>query len=138
MIVGFTGTQEGMSLKQKENLRWFFDSMAITELRHGDCIGADEQAHDILLDSTIGYEDSVRIFLHPPANPSKRAYCDIGRTTYVKVTRLEEKDYLDRNKDIVDASQLLIVAPRTYDEEIRSGTWSTYRYAKGKIPRLIL
>jgi len=40
------------------------------------------------------------------------------------------KPYLERNHDIVDATDYLIFAPKTRHEQLRSGTWATYRYAK--------
>ena len=40
------------------------------------------------------------------------------------------RDYLDRNKDIVNNCDLLIAAPKENTEVLRSGTWSTVRYAK--------
>lgn len=42
---------------------------------------------------------------------------------------LEPKPYLVRNKDIVNASEGMLAAPRG-PEELRSGTWSTIRYAR--------
>ena len=41
-----------------------------------------------------------------------------------------EKRYLERNRDIVDACDILIACPRTLKEELRSGTWATVRYAR--------
>jgi predicted Rossmann fold nucleotide-binding protein DprA/Smf involved in DNA uptake len=40
------------------------------------------------------------------------------------------RPFLRRNRDIVDACQLLIVAPGEEAERRRSGTWATYRYAR--------
>jgi len=37
---------------------------------------------------------------------------------------------LVRNRDIVDATDMLIAAPATRKEVLRSGTWATIRYAK--------
>jgi len=42
----------------------------------------------------------------------------------------EEKPPLVRNRIIVNSSEVLIVAPRTKYKVLRSGTWSTYRYAR--------
>jgi hypothetical protein len=42
----------------------------------------------------------------------------------------ECKEYLDRNHDIVDSSDLLIAVSESTVEVLRSGTWATIRYAK--------
>ena len=39
------------------------------------------------------------------------------------------KPYLDRNRDIVDACEVLLATPDG-PERLRSGTWSTVRYAR--------
>jgi predicted Rossmann fold nucleotide-binding protein DprA/Smf involved in DNA uptake len=51
-----------------------------------------------------------------------------------------EKPYLARNRDIVLETIALIAAPAEPLEQIRSGTWSTVRFAKkqGKTVILIL
>ena len=48
MKIGFTGTQIGMSAEQKRMFSKICSAimidLIINELRHGDCIGADEDA----------------------------------------------------------------------------------------------
>jgi hypothetical protein len=118
MRVGFTGTSEGMSESQRNQLReWLSTHAPITEFHHGDCVGADHEAHQI----AIAYD--IDIYIHPPENASKRAWC--GGAVHIYPT----KPYLARNHDIVDLTDVLIVAPKTDTEELRSGTWATYRYA---------
>lgn len=115
--VGFTGTQEGMTMAQQLTLTkllrgrkgWF---------HHGVCIGSDEEAHDIA--KSLGY----LVAGHPPINPIKRAPCHGFDHLY------PEKDYIPRNHDIVDATEELIAAPAQDQEQLRSGTWATVRYAK--------
>lgn len=85
-------------------------------LHHGDCIGADAQAHDAA--RALGYH----IVLHPPTNPSRRAYCSADEEA-------PPLEYLARNKRIVESSELLIAGP-SGPERVRSGTWSTVRYAR--------
>jgi hypothetical protein len=116
MRVGFTGTRKKMTLAQ----RWtFLDLLRIStgELHHGDCIGADAGAHSLAVD--LGW----RIVIHLPADPTMRAWC---RPCSVM---LPPKPYLDRNRDIVLATEVLIEAPTEYVEQVRSGTWSTVRLA---------
>lgn len=124
MIVGFTGTQHGMSRPQAATLaaglRLLFT--AGDEFHHGDCVGADAEAHAIA--AGIGF----RIVVHPPTNPSKRAWCE-------GVIR-PAKPYLVRNHDIVDETDVLIATPRELTEELRSGTWATIRYARKLMRKL--
>jgi hypothetical protein len=106
-----------------DQLNTFFDligDIKPDEFHHGDCIGADKNAHDAVR-THVG--SVIRVIGHPPTNPSKRAFCECDRL-------LEEKEYLARNKDIVNASSALVVTPKEFEEQKRSGTWSTYRYAK--------
>lgn len=127
MKVGFTGTREGMSDHQK--CEFLIAIKGATEFHHGDCIGADEEA-DALARTIKG----IQIVIHPPDDPKYRAYCaKSGDIVW------EPLPYLERNQDIVDETERLIGAPKNNWEELRSGTWSTVRYARkqGK-PILIL
>ena len=117
MHVGFTGTQQGMTEKQKEVVLLLLESVESGgAFHHGDCIGADAQAATIA--RSIGYP----IKGHPPINDSKRAFFDSDDES-------EPKEYLVRNHDIVDESEIMIAAPKEEKEILRSGTWSTIRYA---------
>lgn len=123
--VGFTGTQNGMSDQQKIALKQFLEEYC-NEFHHGDCIGADEEAHQIAL--MIGIP---RIVIHPPIHVSKRAYCYHKYShEHSFVVQLPPKDYLDRNHDIVNDTMGLIAAPKSDQEELRSGTWATVRYSR--------
>lgn len=48
------------------------------------------------------------------------------------------KDLLARDKEIAAVSQLMIAAPRTDKEELRSGTWATVRYARKRLVPVIM
>ncbi len=124
MKIGFTGTQDGMTTAQREALMSIFDQIREpSELHHGDCIGSDAEAH-----STAAAFGIKRV-CHPPDSPTKRAFCKCEVT-------LPEKPYLARNHDIVDATDMLIATPKSDQEELRSGTWATIRYAR-KLKRAI-
>jgi hypothetical protein len=117
MRFGFTGTQEGMTPPQEYALEKYLQAYAgVAELHHGDCIGADAQAHALarFLD--------IAVHLHPPTIPDKRAFCRGAKTTS------RTKTYLVRNRDIVDLCDVLLAAVKG-PEEVHSGTWSTVRYA---------
>jgi hypothetical protein len=121
MKIGFTGTSQGMSEWQKAQLRIKIAHLGLIEFHHGDCVGADAEAHEIV--SVFFYN---KIVIHPPLNTSKEAFCQIRDGGEIRPA----KDYLTRNHDIVDETDLLIAAPLTTEEVLRSGTWATIRYAK--------
>lgn len=125
--LGFTGTQLGMTNMQAQTV---FDEMmlygqepdeAITEAHHGMCVGADREFHELL----DYLPKSIVVHGHPPLNTSKMAkglICDVMHLPL---------EYLARNRAIVDAANVLFAAPKG-EEELRSGTWSTVRYARRK------
>lgn len=125
--VGFTGTQRGMTAAQYaavgELLLARFPHAAVTTpvrsvtFHHGDCTGADEQAHVIA--RICGYF----IVVHPPTDPKKRAWCtgDFAMTP---------APYLERNAAIVRSTLELIATPGETAEQVRSGTWATIRQAR--------
>lgn len=117
MTSGFTGTQRGMTAAQAAVVRLLFSKLGVTELHHGDCIGADRHAH------LIACEMGIRVIIHPPSNDSKRAFCKGDETR-------PERDYLTRNRDIVIESDVIIATPKEEKEVLRSGTWSTIRRAR--------
>jgi hypothetical protein len=96
--------------------------MGANTLHHGDCVGADATAH------TVALEMGLRIVIHPPTYDIHRAFCLGPPTT---TTHLPPLAYIARNRKIVDAVDLLVALPYGYEQEVRSGTWSTYRYARG-------
>lgn len=119
--VGFTGTQHGMTHEQKVTviklLRELNSLPVVGTFRHGDCIGADKDAH--ALARSAGY----RIIVHPPDSDRKRAWCQGDEIWPMK-------PYLIRNHDIVDNSDRVVACPKLVYEELRSGTWATIRYAR--------
>lgn len=116
MKIGFTGTRQGMTRLQGQALKDMLCD-AEGEFHHGDCLGADHEAHD------IATELHLFTVAHPPSDTRLRAFTVANRI-------MEPLPYLERNRNIVRATDLLIAAPREMQEEIRSGTWSTVRYAR--------
>lgn len=119
MKIGFTGTQIGMSLNQKEQFVLKLYELNPSEFHHGDCIGADAEAHDIVRE----FFPEIKIIGHPPNISTKRAFkeCNEYRSLL---------PYLERNHNIVDDTDFLIGAPKEDTEVLRSGTWATIRYSK--------
>lgn len=119
MIVGFTGTRNGMTAAQKREVRGLL--RGVHEARHGDCIGSDEDFHKICL--SLG----IRVVIHPPSDDRLRAFCE-------DAYRIEEpRPYLDRNHAIVRQCDLLIGTPKEVKEPRPGrgqGTWSTIRFAR--------
>ena len=115
--IGFTGTRQGLSERQKSALRDLLASHPGAILHHGDAIGADAEAHDIAV------ELDCSIVIHPPNDVTQRAF------KIAALTRAP-RAYLDRNKVIVRETSFLIAAPAMEVEQLRSGTWSTVRYAR--------
>jgi hypothetical protein len=117
VIVGFTGTRRGMTAYQKAKLRELLEESGCIRFHHGDCLGADAEAHDIAAD--LG----LRTIVHPPDITTYRAWC---KGTVVR----PERPYLTRNRDIVLECDVLFAAPAQALEIQRSGTWSTVRVAR--------
>lgn len=128
--IGFTGTKEGTTRKQHAALYEVIQSLLPDEFHHGDCVGADEEAHKVVCEVML-----VRpghIFLHPPLDTKFRAYCGQWELPAgCSLTELPALDYLHRNKRIVmRCPNYLIACPAQVQEQLRSGTWATIRYAR--------
>jgi hypothetical protein len=117
MKLGMTGNRFGMSDVAKKRLIEFIESNNITEVHHGDCVGADKDFHDIC------ESFNIKIIIHPPIIDDLRAFCKSD-------VILEPKDYHVRNNYIVDSTDMLIGFPNSKKETLRSGTWSTIRHAR--------
>lgn len=138
MLIGFTGTQSGLVSFQLEKVAEILQVKLCSEFLHGDCIGADEMANKIALDCGV-----KQFTIYPPDNPKKRAFCFDKEhltkhlrqiTPYlirdgINVRWMPIEPYLKRNKAIVDACTFLIACPKEHRHSVRSGTWSTIRYA---------
>jgi hypothetical protein len=119
MKLGFTGTREGMTDKQRREFTQLIAQKQPTEFHHGDCIGSDEQARNIVRDVA----PKCRIVVHPPAIIELRAWT---RGDLI----LPARPYLVRKHDIVDAVDELVATLRSGMEEVCSGSWATVRYAR--------
>ena len=119
-----------MTARQKQTLiqllHLFVDEGEVS-FHHGDCIGADKQAFDMITELVEG----VYTVAHPCTLEEQRAYTKSDRI-------LPPKPPIARNHDIVDMVSLMIACPRTMKEEVRSGTWATIRYARDVYRPLII
>ena len=156
MIAGFTGTKHGMSQCQRDKFGSLMDGLAeyLHGFCHGDCIGADEQAH------YVAFHIGLPIYIYPPNKSIYRSniftelsnlyregifkakFYDDGRSLFYggskmsgdnfKIGFYPEDEYLKRNRAIVKRSDILIATPGQREEILHSGTWSTVRYARKK------
>jgi hypothetical protein len=130
MRVGFTGTRDGMTFGQAVAFNGIVASTAdMTVFRHGCCLGADEQAAR----AVNLLNPSPTIFGHLSDVPAMTSQEAVG---YCDDTAQPERP-LDRNKHIVDGCDILIACPKG-PEELRSGTWSTVRYARKKGKQVVI
>jgi hypothetical protein len=137
MNVGFSGTRQGLTDKQKASLKNLLFKIKHKKsniiFHHGDCIGADECLHELLAIENI----PNKIVVHPPDNSNLRAFVPLNHSS-IEIEITEEKEYLARNRDIVDSSELVIICPKEHEEILRSGTWNVYRYSKKKNKVIII
>lgn len=123
MKIGFTGTRQGMTAAQRSAFKEILAKIDVDEFHHGDCIGADADAHHIIRDLFPG----CTIISHPPVDNSQRAGCesDFAR---------RPKPFLVRNHDIADEADILIGCPKEGHEIKRgtrgAGTWATIHYGR--------
>jgi len=120
MKIGFTGTQTGITPPQFDLLVEVLQELhEVTEAHHGDCLGADRE-FSIIVDCIFG---TGKIHCHPPEDGKKRAFCRVD-------VMYEALPFLVRNHNIVNKTDILIACPKGMNEEVRSGTWATVRFAR--------
>lgn len=124
-VLGVTGSQLGASTAQLHTFKsWVLENWDKIEAVHnGCCVGWDTQVAYILHGN--GLEELV--VWHPPSNSDKQG---IFQRDWPMGEWRKPKPYLDRNWDIAKECDVVIGAPRTDEEQIRSGTWATLRYAR--------
>ncbi len=128
IIIGVTGTRKGQAATQLINasaiLRQYRKQGALW-MHHGDCVGSDDEMAQTW--RAIG----GKLHGHPPSDPKLRAFLRSDAEE-------RERNYLDRNRDIVDTATVVIATPREMTEQARGGTWSTIRYARMRGKRLLI
>ncbi|HET7584983.1 MAG TPA: hypothetical protein VFK13_08750 [Gemmatimonadaceae bacterium] len=117
MIIGVTGTRRGISIAQLRAYTMLLDQNRPAEVHHGDAVGADAELHRAA--RALGF----RIVVHPPLGKKHRAFCE-GDVVH------RPKSREARDRDVVDASDLLFAAPAEPGVEgPNTGTWYTVQYA---------
>lgn len=123
--VSFTGTQLGMTLLQQTTVGRMLAKLKAKHGDrlygvHGDCVGADEMFDGLCA------AHGIRRGIYPSDVEEKRAHCERRGADVLA----QPAPPLERNTPIAAAGDLLIAAPKEYDEEMRSGTWATVRRAR--------
>jgi len=147
--IGFSGTQSGMSQGQKANFKYFLNQFNCISFSHGDCTGADYEAHGIVeqyFETLLAHHPDCepKIVVRPAINPMKRAYV-LGREHQFLVggfikdgiiyEQVSPAKYLERNKHIVETTDLLLACPKEQEMTMRSGTWATIRFAWSQVSK---
>jgi hypothetical protein len=117
MKLGFTGTREGMSSDQVHVVTALVLALEPEEIHHGDCVGSDEDMHNIALNLEIP------VVIHPPSKSALRA-------NRIEGTIREPKAYLARDRDIVAETDVLLATPLGMSEKSSGGTWATINMAR--------
>lgn len=132
MKIGITGSRVGpVSDEQSNALHATLKTYRaqINDFFHGCCIGVDEEA------TMLAFDLKYHIVGFPPIN--KKLASDVAMSLSHELR--PEAEYLERDRAIVEASDLLLVVPKSFNKEMKSGTWYTYRYAiLVNTPRLII
>jgi hypothetical protein len=133
MRIGITGSRHGLTNAQKVTVTHLVDKLQSeptsesNELHHGACLGADEW---------FVTEFRTR-FLNIHAYPSTLREWWSDKALDSSTDFQMSQPPLVRNRDIVDASDVLIAMPDS-PERLRSGTWATVRYAIGQRKRIYI
>lgn len=123
MRIGVTGTREGSNSHQLLKVIEFMESLgAGHELHHGDCSGVDIEV------AAAAKELGWRIVCHPPKSTETQGHFGGDEIR-------QPLGYLQRDRNIVDEVEILIVVPLQNSWQPKGGTWYTHDYAvkKGKI-----
>lgn len=111
MKLGVTGTRHGLTILQQGAAAGELHRLRLTgfdELHHGDCRGVDAELAE------IARVEGYRLVCHPPSNDRLRAFV-------VSEEMRAAKEYLVRNRDIVDEADMMLACPDG-PRKPRSGT----------------
>lgn len=119
---GVTGTRGALTAFQRANLMRLMAELAPPRVSHGDCTGADAEAHAIA--RALG----CYVIVNPPSSAAYRAFCDPGPRGEIR----SPASYLARNRAIVTQAAYLVALPAGQRPACPagSGTWTTVGYAE--------
>ena len=125
LVIGITGTREGMSDIQRTKFTsavvGLIKKFGVENIKfvHGDCLGVDVQAAEIVT------ELGIYTIARPPIKEEQRAFHKSNEI-------LEQEGYLERDRKIVDTSDVMFVITKNDNLNLKSGTIYTYKYALKK------
>lgn len=127
MIIGFTGTREGLT---NQRLAWLYRlfedaSPDLLTVHHGACVGADASVHSIAL------EAGVHIHVWPPVDT--KYLVQECLSSHELVTVHHAMPYLVRDREIVRAAGGLVALPKQNEQPDRllwGDTWYTVNFAE--------
>jgi hypothetical protein len=130
--LGVAGSRNGATAAQRiamQNVIWSF--LPISESHHGDCIGVDDLFAEMIEAVIEVVGNPTTRYVYPADVPNNlRAF----RTGIIAPT----KPPLERNKDLVDACNVLIAVPSGPETYRGSGTWACIRYARSVGRRIVI
>jgi hypothetical protein len=126
--LGFAGTVRGMTAAQQQNLLAFVKANDVTEFRSGGCVGADQEATEIVCVHTTAKVIVCRQLV-------EKIESKLVLAVAAEVVKQPRKA-VRRNKEVVDASDVVILAPKANDTE--GGTLSTFKYARWACKRVLI
>jgi len=132
MKLGFAGTVRGMTDAQLAAFKSWIEPIAgqVAEFRSGGCIGADEHATAIVCETT-----AAQIILHRQnRKKNESAKCvAVAASTFTPPAKPDL-----RNAALVDAVDVMVLAPRRRGLDQNGGTFGALRYAKWRGKPLVI
>ncbi len=116
MIIGFTGTRNGMTPAQRERVHSLLWEWKDASALHGDCVGADADFH------------RLAVYLDMPTLCRPCTFTSMRANTGAREIA-EPTNPMARNREIAKQCDVLIGCPPNGVELKKgSGTWATIRY----------
>lgn len=133
LSLGFTGTRLGMTDEQQTAFRALVSALRPTEFHHGDCVGADSEAH-VIIRRYMKDQDLINlpwVHIHPPVDDAHRGW-NVADTMHKPLT------HFARNRKIVLACDVLVGASAGEERSTKGGTWYTIDYARKLKKRVVV
>lgn len=131
MILGFTGTRQGLTPAQRVALPGVLATLPERVL-HGGAVGADTEFQNFLMSQPLSCAVAVEIY--PATRVSQQTWFKKKHQVFPSgrelLIHLVVFDPLVRNRIMTRRCDHLLACPAEATEQRRSGTWATVRYAR--------